>query len=107
MRDGLPVYGFCKTTTGDVMRSCFKLKSSANTGSVSHVSGTYTDIGSAYSDYAYDSASYTAGACDLDQGNGAIHPITKRYSYFMTYSYPWVPIYFYGSEGVADICSAA
>ena len=37
---------------------------------------------------------------------GAIHPTTGEYSYFMTETYPWVPMYYYGDGGVADLCSA-
>merc|ERR1711973_959149 len=45
--------------------------------------------------------------CNLDIANGAIHPTTGKYSYFMTTTFPWVPMYYYGDGGVADVCSAA
>merc|ERR1711973_884183 len=32
---------------------------------------------------------------------GAIHPTTGKYSYFMTTTFPWVPMYYYGDGGVA------
>ena len=76
--------------------------------------------------YEYDSDAYTAGTCNLDKANGnvstetfvefnnndffvsgATHPTTGEYSYFMTTTYPWVPIYYYGDEGASDLCSAA
>ena len=60
---------------------------------------------SADNEEAYE---YIAGAgCNLDEANGAIHPMTGVYSYFSTTTYPWVPTYFYGTEGAADLCSAA
>ena len=38
---------------------------------------------------------------------GAIHPTTGEYSYFMTTTYPWVPMYYYGDGETSDLCSAA
>merc|ERR1712213_225408 len=46
------------------------------------------------------------GTCTLDLANGAIHPTTGEYSYFMTVDYPWVPVYYYGDEGKQSLCSA-
>jgi len=106
MLDGVPVYGFCKDTTGQQMSSCYKLTDSASTGTVVTASGTYSNIGLTRTDYEYDSASYSAGDCQLDEGNGAIHPTTGEYSYFMTTEYPYVPIYYYGEEGSSSLCSA-
>ena len=36
---------------------------------------------------------------------GAIHPTTGHYSYFMTSGYPWVPIYYYGQGGASALCA--
>ena len=77
---------------------------------------------SAETDSSYE---YTASEnCNLDKANGniinlyprftqqrvvagAVHPTTGEYSYFMTATYPWLPIYYYGSEGSASLCDAA
>ena len=45
--------------------------------------------------------------CNLDEANGAVHPTTGQYSYFMTTGYPWTPIKWAGDQGTATICSAA
>lgn len=105
-RDGVPVYGFCKTTSGIVMRSCFKLKAGVTTVSVSTVGGDYSNLGSNYDDYEFDAAALAAGSCDLDEANGAVHPTTGVYSYFATTTYPFLPIYYYGAEGEASFCAA-
>jgi len=105
--DGVPVYGYCKTSAGQQMRSCFKLTDNAVTGSTTTVGGTFTNIGTTYAAYEYDSAAFAAGSCELDEANGATHPTTGVYSYFTTQDYPYVPIYFFGSEGQSSYCSAA
>jgi len=105
-RDGVPVYGFCKDTSGMAMTSCYTCTGSC-TSSVTHVSGTYTGIGADDSDYTYDQEAFTAGSCNLDIAGGAVHPTTGKYSYFTTTSYPWLPIYYYGDQGLANYCSAA
>jgi len=107
MLDGVPVYGFCKDSSGVQFSSCYKLTDSASTGSVATSSGTYNNIGLTQSDYTFDSAALTAGTCQLDEANGAIHPTTGKYSYFMTTEYPYVPIFYYGNAGKKDVCSAA
>ena len=45
--------------------------------------------------------------CLLSLTAGALHPTTGEYSYFMTTTYPWVPVYYYGSQGAEALCSAA
>jgi len=104
--DGVPLYGFCKDSSGVQMTSCYKLTSTASTGEVFHVGGTYTGIGKTRDDYEYDDAAYAAGSCQLDEANGAIHPTTGKYSYFATYDYPYVPRYYYGQQGKTSVCSA-
>jgi len=105
-RDGVPVYGLCKDLSGIVMSSCYSCTGSCSS-SVTHVSGTYTGLGSNSDDYTYDQAAFDAGACNLDEANGAVHPTTGEYSYFMTTTYPWTPIYYFGDQGVNSYCSAA
>jgi len=105
-RDGVPVYGYCKDASGAEFTSCYSLVEGATTSDVVTVGGTF-NIASTTADYEYSSADYTSGACNLDEGNGALHPSTGEYSYFMTTGYPWVPIYFNGEDGASDLCSAA
>jgi len=107
LNDGVPVYGFCKDTSGMQMTSCYSLNDGVTTTSITHVSGTYAGLGSTTDDYSYDQDAFDAGSCNLDSANGAIHPTTGEYSYFMTTEYPWVPIQYYGSEGESSLCSAA
>ena len=93
--------------------------SGSTESAVNMAAGTFM---SAETDSSYE---YTAsGDCNLDQANGnlinyyarylkqrvvagAVHPVTGEYSYFMTTTYPWLPIYYYGSEGSASLCDAA
>merc|ERR1719234_2887260 len=105
-RDGVPVYGLCKDLSGMVMSSCYSCTGSCSS-SVTHVSGTYTGLGANSDDYTYDQAAFDAGACNLDEASGAVHPTTGEYSYFMTTTYPWTPIYYFGDQGVNSYCSAA
>merc|ERR1719291_490641 len=105
-RDGVPVYGLCKDPSGMVMSSCYSCTGDCSS-SVTHVSGTYTGLGANSDDYTYDQAAFNAGTCNLDEANGAVHPTTGEYSYFMTTTYPWTPIYYYGEEGINRYCSAA
>jgi len=100
-RDGVPVYGFCKDSNGMVFTSCYKLNSGASTSTVVTASGTY-NIGATTSDYTFTADS----SCNLDEANGATHPTTGKYSYFMTTDYPWTPRK-YGSSATASYCSAA
>merc|ERR1712112_319346 len=102
MRDGVPVYGLCRDSEGNMMTSCYQLTDDASTTSVDHVSGTYNPIGLLTSDYEYDDQ---VEGCNLDEGNGATHPTTGQYSYFMTTGYPWVPIYYNGDSGTSDVCA--
>merc|ERR1712107_426141 len=104
-RDGVPVYGLCKDSDGMEMTSCYECTGTC-TYSVTTAGGTYSDLGSMYPDYEYSDSAYSAGTCNLDLANGAIHPTTGEYSYFMTVDYPWVPVYYYGDEGKQSLCSA-
>jgi len=104
--DGVPVYGFCKNSAGVQYTSCYSLNSTASTTTVQTAGGNYT-VGYYNTNYYYNTAAYTAGTCNLDMANGAIHPTTGVYSYFTTTGYPWVPIYYYGANGTSAICSAA
>ena len=119
LRDGIPIYGYCKDASGVQFTSCFSLVSGSTESAVNMAAGTFM---SAETDSSYE---YTAsGSCNLDQANGniiifypryleqrvvagAVHPVTGEYSYFMTPTYPWLPIYYYGSEGSASLCDAA
>merc|ERR1712122_206513 len=99
-RDGVPIFGYCNDADGTQFTSGY------SESEVIMSSGTYYSASMA-TYYEYDSNAYSAGSCNLDEANGAIHPATGEYSYFMTTTYPWVPLYYYGSEGVSDLCSAA
>jgi len=101
-RDGVPVYGFCKDSSGAKFTSCYKLNSGASTTTVATVSGTYT-TGNTNSDYTFSADSN----CNLDEASGAIHPTTGKYSYFMTTDYPWTPIKFAGDQGTSNYSSAS
>lgn len=98
-RDGVAVYGFCKDSNGVQMTSCYSLVSGSTTSSVVTISGTY-DVASTNTAYEYNPTS----DCNLDEGNGAIHPTTGQYSYFMTTAYPWVPVNYNGEAGASSLC---
>lgn len=102
MRDGIPIYGYCKDASGVQFSSCFSLVSGASESEVDMAAGTFMSA-SLDSSYEYSAS----GDCNLDEANGAVHPVTGEYSYFMTETYPWLPIYYYGSEGSASLCDAA
>ena len=62
MADGVPVYGFCKDSSGKQMTSCYSLNSGVTTVSVTTAAGIVSGIGSSSSDYTYDtvfSSNYT------------------------------------------------
>lgn len=99
------MYGLCKDSDGMEMTSCYECTGTC-TYSVTTAGGTYSDLGSMYTDYTYSDSAYSAGTCNLDMASGAIHPTTGEYSYFMTVDYPWVPVYYYGDEGTSSLCSA-
>jgi hypothetical protein len=98
--DGVPVYGLCQDSTGAMMTSCYKLNDGVTTVEVITASGTYSGLGSNEDDYTYSSDS----SCNLDEGNGGLHPDTGKYSYFMTTGYPWIPIKYFGDGTTASIC---
>lgn len=97
--DGVPVYGFCHR-----MWSCYKLKEGKTEKKVNLPGGSTYAANSAY-DYEYYQAAYDRGECTLDKANGAYH--RGQYAYFMTPTYPFVPIWFMGEEGEQASCSAA
>lgn len=98
--DGVPIYGMCKDNSGNLMTSCYTLVSGATTTTVAWAGGTF-DVADHEDDYEYDSS---IAGCNLDEANGATHPTTGVYSYFATTGYPWLPIYYYGSQGSASSC---
>merc|ERR1712106_383775 len=61
--------------------------------------GTY-EAASTSTDYEYNPTS----DCNLDEGNGAIHPTKGEYSYFMTTGYPWIPVNYNGDQGASRLC---
>merc|ERR1719369_2649185 len=99
-RDGVPVYGFCKDSNDEMMTSCYSLVSGSTTSTLVTVSGTY-NVASTSSSYEYNPSS----DCNLDEGNGAVHPTTGQYSYFMTTGYPWIPTQYNGDQGSGRLCS--
>jgi len=106
MRDGVPVYGYCKDASGTQFTSCYSVVSGVDTEIIATAAGEFV-AASTSSDYVFDQAAYDAGTCNLDEGSGATHPTTGQYSYFLTTGYPYTPIYYYGKAGAAPICSAA
>jgi len=98
--DGVPVYGYCKDAQGNKMTSCYKVKDGVTVDEVEHVSGSI--FAAAYKDdYEFDDS---IPGCNLDEASGAIHPVTGVYSYFNTMDFPWVPMYYYGTDGAQDLC---
>merc|ERR1719397_2511928 len=106
MRDGVAVYGACVDSFGVQFTSCYSLSAGSSEETITTAGGDFLSA-SRITDYYYDSDKLSSGACNLDDSNGAVHPTTGEYSYFMTTSYPWLPIYYYGSEGAESLCSAA
>merc|ERR1719154_125910 len=106
MRDGVPVYGYCKDSYGVQYTSCYTVVSGSNTATITTAGGDFTAADN-ISDYEYDQDAFDAGTCNLDKGSGAIHPTTGQYSYFLTADYPWTPIYYFGLSGSSNLCSAA
>merc|ERR1712112_406832 len=105
MRDGVPVYGYCKDASGTQFTSCYSVVSGVATETIATAAGDFV-AASISSDYVYDQTAYDAGTCNLDEGSGATHPTTGQYSYFLTTGYPYTPIYYYGKAGSASLCSA-
>merc|ERR1712012_1436987 len=101
-RDGVPIYGYCNDADGTQFTSCYSIKSGYSESEITIAAGTF--MSASMEDY-YEFNS--DGDCNLDEANGAVHPTTGEYSYFMTTTFPWVPKKYYGSEGAADLCSAA
>jgi len=100
-RDGVPIYGYCNDATGTQFTSCYSISSGYSETEMTIASGTYY---SASMDTYYE---FNSDGCNLDEANGAIHPTTGEYSYFLTTTFPWVPKYYYGEDGASDLCSAA
>merc|ERR1719206_514558 len=105
MRDGVPLYGYCKDSSGAQFTSCYSVLSTSETEIIETVAGDF-EVASNISDYEFDQDAYDAGTCNLDEGSGAIHPTTGEYSYFLTAGYPYTPIYYYAQAGSASLCSA-
>jgi len=101
LNDGIPIYGYCQDEEGNTYTSCYQVKDGVTVDEVEHVSGNLYAAES-MDDYEYDDS---IEGCNLDEANGAYHPTTGVYSYFMTSDFPWVPMYYYGTEGEQDICS--
>jgi len=99
--DGVPVYGLCKDSNGDQMNSCYSLVEGSDTEDITCADGNTYTVAENEEYYEYDS---TNEGCNLDEANGAIHPTTGEYSYFMTTGYPWVPVYYYGDSGASSVC---
>ena len=59
-KDGVPLYGLCNDATGKQLTSCYKLASTAATGTVVTTGGTYT-MGKLRSDYSYDTVCFIQG----------------------------------------------
>ena len=59
-KDGVPLYGLCNDATGKQLTSCYKLTSTAATGTVVTTGGTYT-MGKLRSDYSYDTVCFIQG----------------------------------------------
>ena len=91
--DGFPVYAL-KGAGGKAMTSSYRLKSGARPGGANAPEGTYD--GTFHADYRY-----VAGAGNLDECNGAMTVSAEypngTYAYFLTDSYPIVPICHKGS----------
>jgi len=100
-RDGVPVYGYCNDSDGEQFASCYSVIDGYTEYEVVISPGTF-ECATDEDYYEY----VDSDDCNLDKANGAIHPTTGEYSYFMTETYPWVPMYYYGDGGVADLCSA-
>jgi|ERR1711936_19462 len=106
MRDGVAVYGACKDSDGVLFTSCYSLRSGATEETITTAGGDF-DSASMTKDYYYDTDAFDTGACNLDESNGGVHPTTGQYSYFMTTTYPWLPVYYYGAAGAQSLCAAA
>jgi len=106
MRDGVPMYGYCKDSSGTQFTSCYSLLSTSTAETITTAGGDFVSADN-ISDYEYDQDAFNAGTCNLDEGSGAIHPTTGQYSYFLTAGYPWTPVYYYGDSGASSLCSAA
>merc|ERR1712106_298585 len=106
MRDGVPLYGYCKDSSGTQFTSCYSVSISSTAETIITAGGDF-EAASDISDYEFDQDAFDAATCNLDMGSGAIHPTMGQYSYFLTAGYPFTPIYYYGEEGASDLCGAA
>ena len=84
MRDGVPVYGYCKDSSGTQFTSCYSVLSTSDTEIIETVAGDF-EVASNISDYEFDQVvyqgdsidnndtikdAYDAGTCNLDKGSG-------------------------------------
>ena len=118
--DGVPVYGLCQDEQENQMTSCYYLRNGEETEEVTCADGNTYTVAENEDSYDFDSSN---SDCNLDEANGgqfsvqghililifpvqgAIHPTTGQYSYFMTTGYPWVPIKYYGQGGANSLCA--
>jgi hypothetical protein len=85
--DGYPVYGYATNSAGTTLKSCWTTTSSKPSN---------------FTDFSYDSTSYSAGTCHLDKANGYTFS-DGTYGYVMVSTNFYVPYYYFGSK-VAQIC---
>lgn len=104
MLDGVPVYGLCykNKKRKDTFKSCYKVNEESSLETKEHITLGEFEVAPNQSDYSWSQEDYDAGLCNLDEAQGAIHPKTGKYSYFLTLEYPWMPLYYFG-EGADKI----
>lgn len=108
MLDGVPVFGVCFANRKHrvLFKSCYKVNDASTLETKSHITYGDIDVAPNQSDYTWSKEDYDAGRCNLDEAQGAIHPGTGRYSYFLTMEYPWMPLYYFG-EGATQVSGEA
>ena len=74
IRDGIPIYGYCKDASGVQFSSCFSLVSGATESEVDMAAGTFMSA-SLDSSYEYSAS----GDCNLDEANGNFINFCVRY----------------------------
>jgi len=107
MLDGVPVYGLCyeHKRSKTQFKSCYKVNDESTLVTKEHITLGEFEVAPEQSDYTWSQADYDAGLCNLDAAQGAIHPKTGKYSYFLTLEYPWMPLYYYG-EGADQVLTS-
>ena len=74
IRDGIPIYGYCKDASGVKFSSCFSLVSGATESEVDMAAGTFMSA-SLDSSYEYSAS----GDCNLDEANGNLINFCAHY----------------------------